>query len=68
MAGSRKDHLAAMYCVISFVSAGLGSMGGWQESAPSTRAEPNSRSMPSGVEGMGSSTAAWFCRMLRSWS
>ena len=39
MAGSRKDHLAAMYCVISFVSAGLGSMGGWQESAPSTRAE-----------------------------
>ena len=28
-----------MYCVISLVSAGLGSMGGWQESAPSTRAE-----------------------------
>lgn len=28
-----------MYCVLALVSAGLGSMGGWQESAPSTRAE-----------------------------
>ena len=28
-----------MYCVIAVASAGLGKMGGWQESAPSTHAE-----------------------------
>ena len=28
-----------MYCVLAVVSAGLGRVGGWQESAPSTHAE-----------------------------
>ena len=37
--GAGRTTLAAMYCVLAVVSAGLGGMGAWQESAPSTHAE-----------------------------